>query len=194
MIANSQDRRQRSAPPGSEVPPAAATVQPASPTGSDPPPPPAGLRSGKISIRSVHVNKRIGHAAMETASVNRRIRQQHVLGHRQHCGNFRLFGSALHTARPNRVCPMQSAAASVGGVSQGHGRASSLLIPSCRPAQALAASQAWRSAMPSKSNRASARASSLSSGRLRITLSCSALRGPQRRLSRRRVTLASPWT
>jgi hypothetical protein len=33
----------------------------------------------------VHVNKRIGHAAMETSSENRRIRQKHVLGYRQHC-------------------------------------------------------------------------------------------------------------
>jgi hypothetical protein len=98
--------------------------------------------------------------------------------------------SARGSARPKRMPAAPSAAGSAGGVS--HGRAFSLLIPSCRPVQALAASQVWRSAMPLKSNRASARASSLSSGRLRITLSCSALRGPQRRLSRRRVTLASP--
>jgi len=32
---------------------------------------------------------------METASGDRRIRQKHVLGHRQHCGNFRLIGDAL---------------------------------------------------------------------------------------------------
>ena len=102
--------------------------------------------------------------------------------------------SARGAARSKRMAAAPSAAASAGGVSQGHGRAFSLLIPSCRPVQALAASQELRSAMPSKSNRASARASSLSSGRLRITLSCSALKGPQRRLSRRRVTLASPWT
>jgi hypothetical protein len=62
--------------------------------------------------------------------------------------------SALRTARPKRMPAMQSAAGSAGGVS--HGRAFSLLIPSCRPVQALAASQAWRSAMPSKSNRAAA--------------------------------------
>ena len=51
--------------------------------------------TGCLQTRCVHDNKRIGHAAMETTSGDRRIRQKHVLGYRQHCGNFRLISDAL---------------------------------------------------------------------------------------------------
>jgi hypothetical protein len=37
--------------------------------------PQPGYRAEKIGIRSMHDNKRIGHAAMETSSGDRRIRQ-----------------------------------------------------------------------------------------------------------------------
>ena len=58
--------------------------------------------------------------------------------------------------------------------------------------QVFAASQALGSAMRSTSSRASARPSSRSSGRLQTRLCCSALTGPQRRFSWRKLTLASP--
>jgi hypothetical protein len=58
--------------------------------------------------------------------------------------------------------------------------------------QVLAASQDARSAGPWKSSRASARASNVSTGRAWIWAVLASLKGPQRRLRRRRVTAASP--
>ena len=59
--------------------------------------------------------------------------------------------------------------------------------------QPFSASQAARSAGPWKSSRASARASNFSTGRAWIWAVVVSLKGPQRRLRRRRVTLAASW-
>ena len=60
------------------------------------------------------------------------------------------------------------------------------------PQPLRSSSQAARSAGPLKSSSASARASSCSSGRACMRAMVASLREPQRRLSRRRVTTASP--